>query len=373
MTTVDSIGNPVSGFAGAASAEDNDDLRALVADLGGRSLDRMNGRRDRPARLDEVLWGNLEETGLSRLTTTAELEAGPAEAAVLLTGLAGFACPVPVAETDLLAAWLAAETSLAVPETGPLTIGFANGTTGGSRLTAVVGDVPWASECAAVVVVLDTGEQRLVAVVDPAAHRVSTADNLAGEPRGRFEVSVPRDRCAELPDRVFAELERRGAWARCLQVVGSLRSAVALTVTHTRDRVQFGRSLSKFQSVQHELAALSGSVERGSAAAGVAIAAAQDWGFAAAETDFAVAVAKVTLGHCVDEVVSTAHQLHGAIGVTAEHSLWLHTMRARCAIAEFGSPRRWSGKLGARLLTADNPWDVLTGAVRPGDSDEGPT
>jgi acyl-CoA dehydrogenase len=154
-----------------------------------------------------------------------------------------------------------------------------------------------------------------------------------------------------------------------LQVVGSLRSAVALTITHTRDRVQFGRSLSKFQSVQHELAALSGSVERGSVAAGLAVAAAEDMGFAAGETDFAVAVAKVTLGHCVDEVVSTAHQLHGAIGVTAEHSLWLHTMRARSAITEFGSPRRWSEKLGERLLTAGNPWDVLTASIRPQDSD----
>jgi acyl-CoA dehydrogenase len=359
----------MSGLGGPTSADDNDDLRALVAELGGRSRDRLTGRRSRPARIDETLWGNLEETGLSRLTTTAEFEAGPAQAAVLLTGLAGFACPVPVAETDLLAAWVAAETSLAVPGSGPLTIGFAGATVDGSMLTATVDDVPWASDCAAVVVVLEVEGRRFVAVIDPAAHRVSTADNLAGEPRGCFEVSVRRDRCAELSDRAFTELERRGAWTRCLQVVGSLRSAVALTITHTRDRVQFGRSLSKFQSVQHELAALSGSVERGSVAAGLAVAAAEDMGFAAGETDFAVAVAKVTLGHCVDEVVSTAHQLHGAIGVTAEHSLWLHTMRARSAITEFGSPRRWSEKLGERLLTAGNPWDVLTASIRPQDSD----
>ncbi|GGL13026.1 acyl-CoA dehydrogenase family protein [Nocardia jinanensis] len=365
MTTVDSIGNPMSGLGSPTSADDNDDLRALVEDLGGRSWDRLTGRRSRPARLDGVLWGNLEETGLSRLTTTADLGAGPAQAAVLLTGLAGFACPVPVAETDLLAAWIAAETSLPVPESGPLTLGFASATADGSMLTATVSDVPWASDCAAVVVVLGVEGRRFVAVIDPAAHRVSTTDDLAGEPRGRFEVSVRRDRCAELSDRAFTELERRGAWARCLQVVGSLRSAVALTITHTRDRVQFGRSLSKFQSVQHELAALSGSVERGSVAAGMAVAAAEDRGFAAAETDFAVAVAKVTLGQCVDEVVSTAHQLHGAIGVTAEHALWLHTMRARAAIAGFGSPRRWSEKLGERLLTADNPWDVLTASIRP--------
>lgn len=362
MTTVDP-GRDAMAALGDAPAEGNDDLRALVIDLGTRSRDRLTGQRSRPVGLDEVLWANLEETGLSRLTSTAELEAGPAQAAVLLSELAGFACPVPIAETDLLAAWLSAEIGLVVPESGPLTVGFGAAAADGDVLIATVEGIPWASDCAAVLVVLERDEGRCITVIDPAVHPVSTTDNLAGEPRGRIEVSVRDGECTELSESTYTELIRRGAWARCVQTLGSVQSAVELTVSHTREREQFGRSLSKFQSVQHQLAAIAGSLERGRAAVALAVAAADDMGFGADEADFAVAVAKVTLGQCVDEIVGTAHQLHGAIGVTAEHSLWLHTMRARSTISEFGAPRRWSEQLGRRLL-AGNPWDVLTASIR---------
>ncbi|CAM3210031.1 acyl-CoA dehydrogenase [Williamsia muralis] len=360
MTTVDPGRDAMAGLGETPSDDDNNDVRSLVADLGARSRDRLTGQRSRPARLDEVLWANLEETGLSRLTTTVDFDAGPAQAAVLLSELAGFACPVPIAETDLLAAWLSAETASVVPESGPLTVGFGIASEDGDTLTATVDDVPWAADCAAVLLVLERDKGRFITVIDPSAHPLSTTESLASEPRGRIDVSVRRDDCTELPAPVYAELIRRGAWARCLQTMGSLQSTMELTVSHTRERQQFGRSLSKFQSVQHQLAAMAGSLEKGRASVALAVAAADDMGFGADETDFAVAVAKVTLGHCVDDIVSSAHQLHGAIGVTAEHSLWLHTMRARSAIGEYGSPRRWSEKLGSRLLAAGNPWDVLT-------------
>ncbi|MDV6264703.1 acyl-CoA dehydrogenase family protein [Rhodococcoides yunnanense] len=366
MTTVDPGRDAMAGREDTSSEDAEADLRELVADLGARSRDRLTGRRSRPARIDEVLWSNLEATGLSRLTTTAELEAGPAQAAVVLHELASFACPVPVAETDLLGAWLAAHTALTVPESGALTIGFGVAVAEGDVLRATVSDVPWAGECVAVLAVLTESGRRSVAVIDPSAQALITTDDLAGEPRGRIEVSVSLDECAELSESAYREMIRRGAWARSLQTLGSLQSAMQLTVSHTRDREQFGRSLSKFQSVQHQLAAMAGSLDKARASVALAVAAAADTGFASEQTDFAVAVAKVTLGHCVDEVVSAAHQLHGAIGVTGEHELWLHTMRARRAMAEFGSPRRWSQRLGELLLTSDNSWDVLTAAVGPG-------
>ncbi|MCK0516715.1 acyl-CoA dehydrogenase family protein [Williamsia sp. DF01-3] len=363
MTTVDTGRDAMAGLGDTSSEEADADLRELVADLGARSRDRLTGRRGRPAGIDKVLWANLEETGLSRLTTTAELEAGPAQAAVVLRELAGFACPVPVAETDLLGAWLAAETALTVPETGALTIGFGVAIAEGDVLRATVDDVPWAGDCAAVLAVLDHDGRRSVGVIDPSAQPLTTTDNLAGEPRGRIEVAMSRDEGAALSESAYCELIRRGAWARSVQTLGSLQSAMQLTVSHTRGREQFGRSLSKFQSVQHQLAAMAGSLDKARASVALAVAAATDTGFASVETDFAVAVAKVTLGHCVDEVVNSAHQLHGAIGVTAEHELWLHTTRARSAIAEFGSPRRWSQRLGELLLASDDPWDVLTASV----------
>src|SRR5207248_1807328 len=135
-----------------------------------------------------------------------------------------------------------------------------------------------------------------------------------------------------------------------------------LSVAHTRERVQFGRPLSGFQAVQHGLAAMAGEVERARAAVTLAVAAACDHGFAATATDYAVTVAKVVVGRAVSQVTTIAHQLHGAIGVTAEHPLWLATLRAQSWVDEFGSTANHARRLGRIALDSDDElWDMLIG------------
>ena len=160
-----------------------------------------------------------------------------------------------------------------------------------------------------------------------------------------------------------AELISRGAWARCIQIIGALDAAVEFSVAHTREREQFGRPLSAFQAVQHTLAAMAGEVERARAATDLAVAAAADFGFGSPQTDYAVMVAKVTLGQVVPIVVTAAHQLHGAIGVTIEHRLWLATMRARSWIDEFGDTAHYAQRLGRLALSGADPWDVMIGVT----------
>ena len=62
------------------------ELTQLVDDIGRRSFDARLGHRGAPGEFDAALWRHLEETGLSRLTSSQE--AGPAEAAIVLSGLA---------------------------------------------------------------------------------------------------------------------------------------------------------------------------------------------------------------------------------------------------------------------------------------------
>src|SRR6478609_5772549 len=119
------------------------ELAQLVDDLGRRSFDARLGHRGLPETLDEALWRNLEDTGLARLTSGQE--AGPAEAAIVLSGLAKHAAAAPIAETDLLAAWLAGTAGLDVPDTGPLTVAIADATVVGGRITGTARDVPWPS------------------------------------------------------------------------------------------------------------------------------------------------------------------------------------------------------------------------------------
>lgn len=334
------------------------DLEQLVDDLGRRSFEARLGQRSFPDSFDEPLWLNLEETGLSRLTSAED--AGPAEMAIVLRGLAKHAGAVPIAETDLLAAWLAGVAGVAVPDAGPLTVALGRASEHDGRIIGTARNVPW-PRATVVLAARTTGEVR-VAVADG---EIVEDHNLAGEPRGSFTFNIDAGECRTVDLSVADEIVRRGAWARCQQTIGALEAARDLTVSHTRERVQFGRQLSKFQAVQHSLAAIAGEIERARASATLAVAAAAEYGFDSATTDYAVTTAKVAIGRAVGPVTTLAHQLHGAIGVTIEHRLWLATMRAQSWTSDYGSIGHYARRLGRMALADDNPWDVVVSGPKP--------
>ena len=106
---------------------------------------------------------------------------------------------------------------------------------------------------------------------------------------------------------------------------------------------------------------MAGELERARAAAGLATAAAADHGFASPQAEYAVTVAKVAVGRAVAPVSTIAHQLHGAIGVTLEHPLWLATLRARAWADEFGTTAHHAHRLGRMALASADPWDLVVG------------
>jgi alkylation response protein AidB-like acyl-CoA dehydrogenase len=336
------------------------ELTQLVDDIGRRSFDARLAHRGLQEEFDDALWRTLEETGLSRLTSSGD--AGPGEAAVVLSGLARHAGAVPIAETDLLAAWLAGQAGIDVGDEGPLTVAVADADTADGRITGAAIDVPW-PRAATVLLCARTADALHVAVVDkPIAIDGHT---LAGEPRGMFAFDLPADSSTRLDPALGDELLIRGAWARCVQMVGAMDAAADLTVAHTRERHQFGRPLRAFQAVQHSLAAMAGEIERARAATTLAVAAAADYGFGSPQSDYAVTVAKVAVGRAVELVTTIAHQLHGAIGVTREHQLWLATMRARSWVDDYGSTMHYARRLGRMALAADDPWDVVVSCPAP--------
>ena len=126
----------------------NDELKALVAEIGRQSHDARVGRHGLPEPFDADLWQVLETSGLTRLTS--EQGADAAEAAVVLGELARWAGAVPVAETDVLATWLAAQADLTVPAEGPLTVAITDverATAGWSAPPATCRGLPWDPWC----------------------------------------------------------------------------------------------------------------------------------------------------------------------------------------------------------------------------------
>jgi acyl-CoA dehydrogenase len=231
-----------------------------------------------------------------------------------------------------------------------------------SMLSGTAHDVLW-PQSAAVVLAARTPEALHVGLLTDAPTAESV--NLAGEPRGTFAFEIETRTTQKLDVELADELTRRGAWARCVQIIGALDAARDLTVAHTSERVQFGRPLAKFQAVQHSLAEMAGEIERARAATELAVTAADDFGFDSAATDYAVTVAKVATGRAVGSVTTIAHQLHGAIGATVEHRLWLFTMRARSWVDDFGTTMHHARRLGRIALAADDPWQAVVSCPEP--------
>lgn len=349
------------GLIGGSGDDETVDLRKLVDDIGRRSHDERIHSQSLPERFDIGLWRKLEDAGLTVLTSTPELGAGPVELAIVLHGLARHAAAVPIAEHDLLAAWLVRQASCPAPD-GVLTVAIADADVSDGRVKGTAFDAPWTLDAAVVLAARARGSL-FVTIVNGDEVDTYERHNLAGEPRNTLRVDLPSARFIELAESTGDELVQRGAWARCVQIVGALDGAAERTLAHTRERVQFGRTLSNFQSVQHSLAAMVGEIERSRVAVALAVAAAADYGFAAEPTRYAVTVAKVVLGQTVSLVNTIAHQLHGAIGVTIEHQLWRYTMRAQSWIGEFGSASSFARQLGHLVLNADDPWDVVIGGA----------
>jgi acyl-CoA dehydrogenase len=100
--------------------------------------------------------------------------------------------------------------------------------------------------------------------------------------------------------------------------------------------------------------------------AAAALVAVQSAARAAAEArpsaEFAAAAAKIRAGIAAGRTAEIAHQVHGAIGFTHEHSLHRLTRRLWSWRDEFGDESFWSRELGSRLLAAgaEALWPAMT-------------
>lgn len=147
-----------------------------------------------------------------------------------------------------------------------------------------------------------------------------------------------------------------GALARTAQIAGALDASLALSIAYANERVQFGKPIGKLQAVQQALAEFA---EEAAAVncAGRAAAQAADRGECWSE----IAAAKLRSSQAAAIGARVAHQVHGAIGFTREHSLHRYTARLVSWRSEYGGERYWSARLGEWSLKhgADGLWSEL--------------
>ncbi|MFL5843510.1 MAG: acyl-CoA dehydrogenase family protein [Solirubrobacteraceae bacterium] len=144
-------------------------------------------------------------------------------------------------------------------------------------------------------------------------------------------VAVAREQ--RVGSRAVAELlVDRGALAVAAESVGGADRVLEITLEHLRAREQFGRPLGSFQALKHRCADMFLALTAArSAVEHAASVLHQPVGRAAA-----VSIAKSCAAEAYAHIASEGVQMHGGIGFTWEHDMHLHLKRAKLGEALFG-------------------------------------
>lgn len=309
-----------------------------------------------------ALWNALDAAGFTGILG----EPGPdamsqwADAYRVFHAIGRHTAPVPLAETAL-ANWLCAAHGLPAMS-GPLSF-FDVGTTavldnGTLRFDAEVRAVPWARYASAFVVeALIEGRNALALIPAGAAGLdIEARANLAGEPLDTIRLEHCRS-TAHVFTAMPADLRTHGALARAAMMAGAVEAVLVSAVDYANQRIQFGRPIGKFQAIQQALAQLAGAATSAQGAALAAFASVEG-----APGRFETAVAKIRTGQAAGLASSIAHQVHGAIGFTWEHTLHYATQRLWSWRAEYGTESEWAMELGREAITRGGTrmWPDLT-------------
>lgn len=170
----------------------------------------------------------------------------------------------------------------------------------------------------------------------------------------RWEMSAGEHISSEIGAR---DLQALGAVLHAAMLSGAIRRVFDMTLMYCNDRSQFGKTLGKFQAVQHQLSLMAEHVAAASFAAQAAFQCDRRL-----PSLVASAVAKSRASEAAQLVASIGHALHGAMGVTAEYDLHLYTRRLHEWRMAHGSEAYWNKSLGESLLASRE--SLMTDHVR---------
>lgn len=195
-----------------------------------------------------------------------------------------------------------------------------------------------------------------------ASARIAQGASAAGEPRDTMEF----DWNDAQPLDLAADLHALIAFLRVCQTAGALDAALALSIDHTGQRVQFGRQLSRFQAVQQSIATLAMEAAAVNCAAQGAAAALDRSGYSG-EASFEIGAAKLRANIAISVGNAIAHQVHGAIGFTQDYPLHALTRRMMGWRSEGGNDAFWSRQIGRQALEWGGAglWHSLTARTDP--------
>lgn len=345
-----------------------DSVEALAArSPGARSL---RAKRARHADSDGELWSAMAEAGWIGLLLPEDLGGsglGLAEQAVLSEALGRNLISEPVAAGAVFASILLREAPPSA-ERDRLAQGLADGslrvTPAWRTPSAHSSGNPLEAREEASGVTLD-GELRFVDAAASASDYLVVASTTTGAllvsvPRGaeglvlderesvdgatiatlRFERLQVGSKAvlarADSIDALTASAVTHARIALAAELAGIASKAVEMTITYTKERVQFGKPIASFQAVQHRLVDMWSDAEF--ACASVVNAVTMQTDGVGAEARLSVLAAKSRAGDAATANCRRAVHLHGAMGFTDEHDIGLYLKRAIALSTTLGQP-----------------------------------
>ncbi|HEY2190055.1 MAG TPA: acyl-CoA dehydrogenase family protein [Caldimonas sp.] len=301
-----------------------------------------------------ALWAAIESSGfLDTLVPEASGGAGLrlADAFALFATEGRHAAPVPIAHTMLARALLAREGVAAPPGAIAIAVDAHVGADGAVSCAGT----PYGTLADAVVVSRADGWRVL-----PTTTAERRPTGVHGSLRADLHWPAPPEN-ATAGKRAVAWRDV-GAAASAALLAGTLQRVLETTVAFANERVQFGRSIGKFQAIQHQLAVLAEHVVAAHMAAEIGCS-----GDGPLPVPLRAALAKARTSEAAALAAPIAHAVHGAIGITAELDLQLYTRRLHELRADFGAETHWNRILGRALLASDTPLalDFMRSALLP--------
>ena len=328
----------------------------IYTDLCGREVPHQAETGQYP----QALWDALAENGLP-LAWVGEDNGGFGadydEVFGAIWASAQAASPVPFAET-LVANWMLDRAGLA-PADGTASFALSGPTP--------AADIPFGMH-ADKIVLFDAAHHE-IALFDNRLATRSPEESLSPDGMTQFVFSGHLAEQSAKTDLTRRAFEAMILTVRAVQMAATMETALNLSIDYVSQREQFGRPLSKFQAIQHQLALAASECAAATMAATQAAS-----GIARNADDPAKAwheavIAKVQIGHSVEAVTVPFHQVHGAMGYTQEYDLHHYTRRLWAWRDALGNEHHWSKRLGEELsaTSPDQIWKGVTTGDWTGD------
>jgi len=137
----------------------------------------------------------------------------------------------------------------------------------------------------------------------------------------------------------------RAAAAKCAEMLGGAEQVMEMTVAYAKDRVQFGRPIGAFQSIQHHCANMLNDLD-GCRCMTYRAAWMVSEGIMCTRE---VSLAKAWVNEAYRRITALGHEIHGAIAFQHDHDMHLYFKQARVGGVAFGDTA-YHGEIVAKAL-----------------------